>query len=77
MNTGIKNYQHKIQSYLQDCYFDIGATPTSGIPFVLDEAHLAKMLTRIVVSAATVLTTTLSLKQYAKEVSNHYRKNKL
>jgi|LakMenE01Jun11ns_1017448.scaffolds.fasta_scaffold9950806_12 hypothetical protein len=77
MNTGIKNYQDKIQSYLNDCYFDIGSTPTGNIPFILDEAHLAKMLTRIVVSAATVLTTTLSLKQYSKEMIKHYRKTKL
>jgi hypothetical protein len=77
MNTGIKDCQQKIQSYLEDCYFDIGATPTSKVPFVLDEAHLAKMLTRIIVSAATVVTTTLSLKQYTKEIASHYRKNKL
>ena len=77
MNTGIKNYQQKIQSYLDDCYFDIGATPSNNLPFVLDEAHLAKMLTRIVVSAATIVTTTLSLKQYARDISINYKRKKL
>lgn len=77
MTTGIRNYQQKIQSYLDDCYFDIGSTPNGNLPFVLDEAHLAKMLTRIVVSAATIVTTTLSLKQYARDISINYNRKKL
>lgn len=77
MNLGNRNYSTKIQSYLNDCYFDIGATPSNGLPFIIDEAKLAKMLTKIVVSTATIVTTTLSLKQYAREISLHYKRNKL
>jgi hypothetical protein len=77
MNLGNRNYSNKIQSYLNDCYFDFGATPSNGLPFIIDEAKLAKMLTKIVVSTATIVTTTLSLKQYAREISLHYKRNKL
>lgn len=67
MNIGENKYYTKIKLYLDDCYFDV-ATPLSGSKIVLDEAHLAKMLTRIVVSAATIATTALSLKQYIKDI---------
>lgn len=76
MNLGNRNYSNKIQSYFNDCYFDIGPTPSNGLPFIIDEAKLAKMLTRIVVSTATIVTTTLSLRQYAREISTHYKRNK-
>ena len=77
MNLGNRHYTDKMQSYLNECYFDFGATPSNGLPFVIDEAKLAKMLTRIVVSTATIVTTTLSLRQYAREISTHYKRNKL
>jgi hypothetical protein len=71
-----KNTLHSnIQSYLQDCYFDVAPSPSKS-SFIFDEAHLAKLLTRIVVSAATVVTTGISLKQYIKEISSNYRKSK-
>lgn len=66
----------KVSEYFSNCYFDVQSTPSKSMP-ILDEAHLAKLVTRIVVSAATLFTTTISLKQYAKEVSSHYRKKKL
>jgi hypothetical protein len=77
MNLGNSKYSTQIQSYLKDCYFDFGATPSNGLPFIIDEAKLAKMLTKIVVSTATIVTTTLSLKQYAREISLNYKRNKL
>jgi hypothetical protein len=75
MKLDKNNVQHKIESYLQDCYFDVAPSPSKS-SFVFDEAHLAKLLTRIVVSAATVVTTGISLKQYVKEISINYRKSK-
>lgn len=72
-----KNTVHcKIQSYLEECYFDVAPSPSKSA-FIFDEAHLAKLLTRIVVSAATVVTTGISLKQYVKEISSNYRKSKI
>ena len=70
MNIANKELHEKIKTYLQECYFDIGATPSSS-KFIIDEAHLAKLLTRI-----AVITTSLSLKQYAKEIFNNSRKPK-
>lgn len=75
MHKGTKCYKEQIQSYLNECHFDVGIS--SPKPFPIDEAHLARMLTRIVVSTATVITTTLSLKQYAKEIYINYKRNKL
>jgi hypothetical protein len=75
MNIANKELHEKIKTYLQECYFDIGATPSSS-KFIIDEAHLAKLLTRIAVSAATLITTSLSLKQYAKEIFSNSRKPK-
>lgn len=73
MNKAKDQYFTQIKSYLDDCYFDV-ATPMSGSKFIIDEAHLAKMITRIVVSAATIATTAISLKQYVKEIASHTRK---
>lgn len=73
MNKAKEQYFSKIQSYLSECHFDV-TTPLPGSKFAIDEAHLAKLLTRIVVSAATIATTTISLKQYVKEVLSHNRK---
>lgn len=75
MHKGTDFYKAQIQSYLNDCHFDIGVTSTKA--FVIDEAHLAKMLTRIVVSTATIITTSLSLKQYAREIYINHKRNKL
>jgi len=72
MNTATNQYYHKIKQYLDQCYFDVG-TSIPGTKFVIDETHLARMLTKIVVSAATIATTTISLKQYIKEI---YAKSK-
>lgn len=74
MNKGTHDYVKSIQSYLQQCHFDMGVA--SSKPLMIDEAHLAKLLTRIVVSTATVVTTALSLKQYTREIYASYRKNK-
>lgn len=73
MNKAKDQYFTKIKSYLDDCYFDV-TTPLPGSKFTIDEAHLAKLLTRIVVSAATIATTTISLKQYVREIISHSRK---
>ena len=67
-------YQSKIKSYIDDCHLDIGVSSTN--PFHIDEAQLARMLTRIVVSAATIITTSLSLRQYSKEIIANYKRNK-
>lgn len=75
MIKGQDQLENKIVKYLQECHFDIAATPSSK--FVIDEAHLAKLLTRFAVSAATIITTSLSLKQYLKEIITNTRKNKL
>jgi hypothetical protein len=75
MHKGNNYYKQQIQSYLNDCHFDMGIS--SSKPFVIDEAHLARMLTRIVVSTATIITTTLSLKQYTKEIYLNHKRNKL
>lgn len=75
MNIGNRELHEKIKAYLQECHFDIGATPSVSSKFMIDEAHLAKLLTRIAVSAATVITTSLSLKQYAREVFINSRKS--
>lgn len=75
MNIGNKEIQDKIKTYLQECHFDIGANPSVSSKFMIDEAHLAKLLTRIAVSAATIITTSISLKQYAKEIFTHSRKS--
>lgn len=77
MRKGNKEYATKVKHYLDECYFDIGSTPTSGYGFILDEAKLARMITKIVVSTATLVTTSLSLKQYAKEMIWTHRKVKL
>lgn len=74
MITGKDNLQNKVQQYLDECYFDIGSNPISK--FTIDEAYLAKMLTRIAVSAATIITTGISLKQYIKEIYSNTRKSK-
>lgn len=73
MNKGNKQYFDAVKSYLDQCYFDI-TTPIPGSKFSIDEAHLARMLTRIVVSAATIATTAISLKQYIREIISHNRK---
>jgi hypothetical protein len=70
MNKADKNYYESIKNYLDDCHFDIAPNPLSG-KVIFDEAHLAKLITRIVVSAATVATTTLSLRQYIKDIISH------
>jgi hypothetical protein len=75
MHKGNDCYKQQIQSYINECHFDIGVS--SSKTFVIDEAQLAKMLTRIVVSTATLITTTLSLKQYAKEIYIHHKRNKI
>lgn len=75
MHKANKFYREQIQDYLDECHFDLGVSSSKAFP--IDEAHLARMLTRIVVSTATVITTTLSLKQYAKEVYINYKRNKL
>ena len=67
MNTANNHYYTKIKDYLNQCYFDVG-TSIPGTKFVIDETQLARMLTKIVVSAATIATTTISLKQYIKDI---------
>jgi hypothetical protein len=74
MKKDKREYINSLQSYLEECHFDTGMI--SPNPFKVDEAHLAKMLTRIVVSTATAITTTISLRQYLKEIYFHYRKDK-
>lgn len=74
INKGNDFYKSKFESYINDCHFDIGVS--SSNPFNIDEAQLARMLTRIVVSAATIITTTLSLKQYSREILHNYKRNK-
>ena len=76
-NLKMTDYNYKIKNYLNECYFDINSVPLGKSPLIIDEAHLAKMLTRIVVSAATIATTTISLRQYFKDIAFNYRKNKL
>ncbi len=75
MNKGTNNYSSKVKSYIDDCHLDIGVS--SSNPFHIDEAQLARMLTRIVVSAATIFTTAISLKQYSKEILHNYKRNKI
>lgn len=76
-NLKMTDYSYKIKNYLNECYFDTSSVPLGKSPLTIDEAHLAKMLTRIVVSAATIATTTISLRQYIKDIAFNYRKNKL
>lgn len=77
MNKGNSFYYEKVKNYLDECYFDIASTPSNAYGFVLDEAKLARMITKIVISSATLVTTSLSLKQYAKDLILTYRKVKL
>lgn len=69
MNTGTKSYVEKVKQYISECNFDFAGIPASGINAPIDEAQLAKMVARIAVSAVTVVTTAMSLRQYLKESS--------
>jgi hypothetical protein len=75
MNKATEEYSSRLKSYIDECHFDVGVG--SSNPFMIDEAQLAKLLTRIVVSAATIITTSLSLKQFVKEISFNYKRNKI
>lgn len=74
MKKDTREYTSKLKSYLEECHFDTGMIGPK--PLIIDEAQLARMLTRIVVSTATVVTTTISLRQYVKEIYSSYRKDK-
>jgi hypothetical protein len=67
MNTGNREYFDKIKSYLDESFFDFASMPTKGLSSSIDETQLAKMFARIAVSAVTIVTTTVSLKQYFKD----------
>jgi hypothetical protein len=65
MNRKLKKQQieNKIESYLEDLYFDVSSIPFS--PYTpLTEAHLSKILTKIAVGSATVLWSFVELKDY-------------
>lgn len=65
MNLKIKQ-QHladKINNSLDGYYFDVQSL---GAPSVLDESHLAKLLTKLAVGVATVWWTAVELKDYVK-----------
>lgn len=77
MKTGNQDLQNKIKNYINECYFDIAPNPSLASKLALDEAQLARMLTRIAVSAATIITTTLSLRQYVKDAFLNSKRSKL
>lgn len=78
MNKDNKAHADKIKSYLNDCYFDFVGVSPNAASTPIDEAQLAKMVARIAVSAVTIFTTAVSLKQYFKEHPAFFiRKNKL
>lgn len=76
MNKDSKAKIDSVKSYIDDCYFDFAGIPTSGIPTPIDEAQVAKMLARIAVSAVTIFTTTISLKQYFKDHTTFFNRKK-
>ena len=77
MKQANQDLHNKIKQYLSECYFDIAPNPSLASKLPIDEAQLARMLTRIAVSAATIITTTLSLRQYVKDAFVNSRRSKL
>lgn len=57
------NLSTKINNSLEEYYFDI---QSMGSPSALDESQLVKLVTKLVVGAATVWWTAVELKDYIK-----------
>jgi len=74
MKKDKREYISQVKSYIKECHFDMGMIGSK--PISIDEAQLTKMLTTIVVSAATVITTSMSLRQYVKDIYYNYKKEK-
>ena len=62
-STSTNKFPKSLQSYLEDCCFDIQANPNllSG-----SETYLIKILSKIAVGSATVWWSILELKQFIK-----------
>lgn len=57
------NLSNKINSSLDDYYFDI---QSMGTPSAVDESQLVKLVTKLAVGVATVWWTAIELKDYVK-----------
>lgn len=66
----------QIQSFLKDYYFDMhGASQFTKLSSVIDEAALARLLTKLAVGSATVWWSLLELKEMVS-LYQRSRKNK-
>lgn len=66
MQTDKQEQINKIASYLDDCCFDVQGISTSQSLANASEAQLAKILTKIVVGAASVWWSLLEFKEFLK-----------
>lgn len=57
---------NKVNSYMEDCCFDVQGISTSQSLSSTAEAHLARILTKIVVGGASVWWSFLELKEFLK-----------
>lgn len=69
-NTRKQELNNKLQSFFQDTYFDVQGFGTSF--GTLDEAYLARVLTKLAVSSATIWWSVLEIKDFI----NLHRKSK-
>lgn len=59
-----QNLEQKIDKFFEDNYFDIqGITPSSSFAS-LDEAYLARILTKLAIGSATVWWSLLEMKEF-------------
>lgn len=59
-----QNLEQKIDQFFEDNYFDIqGITPSSSFAS-LDEAYLARILTKLAIGSATVWWSLLEMKEF-------------
>jgi hypothetical protein len=59
-----KNISESIQSYLDDCCFDVQANTNNTLSGT--EAYLVKILSKIAIGSATVWWSIIELKQFIK-----------
>jgi hypothetical protein len=69
------SFRQRIETFLSEYYFDTQGIPLSKLSAVIDEAALAKILTKLAVGSATVWWSLLEIKEIVSLYRNS-RKNR-